>query len=93
MVGSARRPAANLPRSCRRGNPWAMVAPESTQRIRAGSRLVREWNGRTHIVTVEEEGFSYAGRNYRSLTAIARAITGAHWSGPRFFGLAGETGA
>jgi Protein of unknown function (DUF2924) len=69
------------------------VVPESTQRIRAGSRLVREWNGRTHIVTVEEEGFSYAGRNYRSLTAIARAITGAHWSGPRFFGLAGERGA
>jgi hypothetical protein len=63
------------------------IAPESTQRIRAGARLVREWNGRTHTVTVEEEGFSYAGRNYRSLSAIAREITGARWSGPRFFGL------
>jgi hypothetical protein len=66
----------------------AEVAPESAQRIRAGARLVREWNGRTHTVTVAEEGFTYAGRNYRSLSAIARQITGARWSGPRFFGLA-----
>jgi hypothetical protein len=64
------------------------IAPEGTQRIRAGARLVREWNGQTHTVTVEEEGFTYAGRNYRSLSAIAREITGARWSGPRFFGLA-----
>jgi hypothetical protein len=58
-----------------------------TQRIGSGARLVREWNGRTHTVTVEEEGFTYAGRNYRSLSAIAREITGARWSGPRFFRL------
>ena len=68
-------------------------SPEGTQRIRAGARLVREWNGRTHTVTVEEEGFTYAGRNYRSLSAIAREITGARWSGPRFFGLAPKKGA
>jgi hypothetical protein len=68
-------------------------APAYTQRIRAGARLVREWNGRTHTVTVEEEGFTYAGRNYRSLTAIAREITGARWSGPRFFGLPARKGA
>ena len=53
---------------------------------------MREWNGRTHTVTVEEDGFSYAGRNYRSLSAIARDITGARWSGPRFFGLTNKTG-
>lgn len=64
------------------------MAKNGAQRIRAGSRLVREWNGRTHTVTVEEEGFTYAGRNYRSLSAIAREIIGARWSGPRFFGLA-----
>lgn len=64
------------------------IAPEVAQQIRTGTRLVREWNSRTHTVTVKEEGFTYAGRNYRSLTAIAREITGAHWSGPRFFGLA-----
>ena len=49
---------------------------------------MREWHGRTYMVTATEEGFDYAGRTYRSLTKIARAITGAHWSGPRFFGLA-----
>jgi hypothetical protein len=64
------------------------IAPETTQKISPGARLVREWNGRTHTVTVQEEGFTYAARSYRSLTAIAREITGAHWSGPRFFGLA-----
>jgi hypothetical protein len=64
------------------------IAPEPAQKISRGARLVREWNGRTHTVTVQEEGFRYAGRSYRSLTAIAREITGAHWSGPRFFGLA-----
>jgi hypothetical protein len=69
------------------------IAPEGAQRIRAGARLVREWNGRTHTVTVAEEGFTYAGRNYRSLSAIARQITGARWSGPRFFGLAPKRGA
>lgn len=68
------------------------IVPEGAQKIRAGARLVREWNGRTHTVTVEEDGFSYAGRNYRSLSAIARAITGARWSGPRFFGLAAKRG-
>jgi hypothetical protein len=71
----------------------AELAKESAPRIRAGVRLVREWNGRTHAVTVEEDGFTYAGHNYRSLTAIAREITGARWSGPRFFGLTGKRGA
>jgi hypothetical protein len=71
----------------------AETATQGAQRIRAGARLVREWNGRTHTVTVEEEGFTYAGRNYQSLTAIAREITGARWSGPRFFGLAKKRGA
>jgi hypothetical protein len=62
-------------------------------KIRAGARLVREWNGRTHAVTVEEGGLTYAGRTYRSLSAIAREITGARWSGPRFFGLVSKRGA
>jgi Protein of unknown function (DUF2924) len=66
----------------------AEIAKGGAQQIRPGARLIREWNGRTHTVTVEEDGFSYAGKNYRSLSAIARHITGARWSGPRFFGLA-----
>ena len=69
------------------------IVVEGAREIRAGSRLMREWNGRTHIVTVEEEGFLYAGRRYRSLSAIARDITDARWSGPRFFGLARKSGA
>lgn len=53
----------------------------------AGARLLRDWNGRTHVVDVTKEGFVYEGRHHRSLSSIAREITGAHWSGPRFFGL------
>ena len=62
--------------------------------LRPGARLVREWHGRTHVVTVMDAGFDYAGTCHRSLTSIARLITGAHWSGPRFFGLGAgkETG-
>ena len=70
----------------------AAICTEGAQRIRAGARLVREWNGRTHTVRVEEDGFTYGGRSYRSLTAIARDITGARWSGPRFFGLVPKKG-
>jgi len=55
--------------------------------IRPGARIVREWRGRTHTVVVTEEGFEYARKTYSSLSKIAQAITGAHWSGPRFFGL------
>ena len=50
-------------------------------------RLVRDWHGRSHTVEVTDRGFLYAGRHYRSLSEVARAITGARWSGPRFFGL------
>jgi Protein of unknown function (DUF2924) len=55
--------------------------------LKPGTRLVREWHGRAHTVTVTEDGFEYAGTSYPSLTKIAKKITGAHWSGPRFFGL------
>ncbi len=52
-----------------------------------GTRLIREWGGRTHVVDVTETGVTYNGQPYRSLSEVARAITGARWSGPRFFGL------
>ena len=48
---------------------------------------MREWRGRTHTVVVTEDGFEHARKTYSSLSKIAQAITGAHWSGPRFFGL------
>jgi hypothetical protein len=63
------------------------IATPAQPRIKPGARLVREWHGRTHAVVVTEEGFEFEGKLYRSLTGIAREITGAAWSGPRFFGL------
>ena len=59
--------------------------------LKPGARLVREWNGRAHTVNVTEEGFEYGGRQFSSLTKIARTITGTRWSGPRFFGLEGNS--
>jgi hypothetical protein len=56
-------------------------------RLKPGTRLMRQWNGRMHSVLVTEEGFQFDGRTWNSLSAIAQRITGAHWSGPRFFGL------
>jgi hypothetical protein len=56
-----------------------------------GSKLVREWNGRRYEVTTLRDGFEYEGRKFRSLSAIAKAITGTHWSGRAFFGLAGRS--
>lgn len=55
--------------------------------LRPGVRLMREWNGETHVVDVVADGFLWRGSKYASLSAIARAITGSRWSGPRFFGL------
>jgi hypothetical protein len=54
---------------------------------RSGTILVREWQGTTHHVTVVDDGFLWDGRTYRSLSGIARAITGTNWNGPRFFGM------
>jgi hypothetical protein len=58
-----------------------------TPLLKPGTRLLREWQGRKYTVIVLEDGFEYEGERYLSLTQIARRITGAHWSGPRFFGL------
>jgi hypothetical protein len=60
--------------------------------LRPGARLVREWHGEMHEIVVLEDGYRWQGEHWRSLSAIARAITGTQWSGPRFFGLnkAGE---
>ena len=54
-----------------------------------GTRLVRDWHGTGYTVVVLDDGFEYDGRHWKSLTAIAKAITGTHWNGYRFFGLSG----
>ncbi|MHB8493490.1 MAG: DUF2924 domain-containing protein [Casimicrobiaceae bacterium] len=70
-----------------RGVRRAAAASVPTTVLAPGTRLLREWQGHTHHVTVLTQGFEYGGETYRSLTAIARHITGTPWSGPRFFGL------
>ncbi len=62
-------------------------------RLKPGTRLVRNWHGEPYTVLVLESGFQFQDRHYRSQSPIARDITGAAWSGPRFFGLKGQTDA
>lgn len=80
VLGGLSAGASRTLRSASRSSGGAAPIP-------AGSRLVREWNGRTHVVDITEEGYHWNGTVFRSLSAIAREITGEHWSGPRFFGL------
>lgn len=64
------------------------VKPETrSPALKPGGRLIREWNGTTHAVDVVDGGFLWNGQRFASLSPIASAITGARWSGPRFFGL------
>ena len=64
---------------------------DSTQKrtitLKPGARLLREWAGKSHEILVTEKGFVWRGKTWKSLSVIAREITGARWSGPRFFGL------
>ena len=68
-------------------SPQVAVAVPTRITVSPGARLIREWNGRTIAVHTTETGFMWEEREYRSLTQIAREATGAHWSGPRFFGI------
>ena len=61
--------------------------PVARVQVRPGTRLVRSWNGMTYSVLVTDDGFMLGARRFASLSHVARAITGAHWSGPRFFGV------
>lgn len=69
------------------GSPSTNATTRSPDRLSAGTRLVREWQGERKEVTVLSAGFEYAGKRYRSLSAIATEITGTKWNGPDFFGL------
>jgi hypothetical protein len=69
------------------------LAKTRAVRLKPGAKLVREWRGETHDVLVLEDGYQWRGRRWRSLSAIAREISGTHWSGPRFFGLRAKTEA
>ncbi len=71
-----------LNRQLRNWSAHAIVAS-----LKPGTRLLREWKGETHHVTVVHGGFVHDGQKYKSLTAVTRKITGLGWSGPLFFGL------
>ncbi len=66
--------------------------PSTRRHLSVGSQLMREWNGSTEIVDVTDEGFRWRGNDYRTLSAVAVAITGTKWSGPKFFGLVASLG-
>jgi len=65
----------------------AAIPTATTLKIKPGTRLVRAWGGEVHTVTALARGFDYAGKRYRSLSAIAKEITGTNWNGHLFFGL------
>ena len=85
-----RRHLEKLAASYRRDPDTKAAALKAPRRIKPGTRLLRQWNGKTHQVTVIEDGFEYEGERYKSLSVIARLITGTRWSGPLFFGLKGQ---
>lgn len=69
------------------GGSVSATAPAPPRRLAPGTRLYREWQGRTIAVEVTDQGFVWESKTWRSLSEIARHVTGAHWNGPRFFGL------
>ena len=86
------RAAGGAGRAARRRQHRHAAGPGSTDRPIAGTRLIREWQGVEHCVTVRDDGFEYQGRPYKSLSAVARAITGTRWNGWVFFGLKNQRG-
>lgn len=90
LAWHAQMEAAGLeafPSSSQQGGGQTKNPTPNSPVLSVGTRLLREWQGTTHEVRVLPQGFDYAGKTYKSLTAIARAITGTPWSGPAFFGV------
>jgi hypothetical protein len=84
LSAATRRHIADLAETLQRDGD---VTRSRVARLKPGAKLVREWRGEAQTVIVCEDGFEWKGRHWRSLSVIAREITGGHWSGPRFFGL------
>jgi hypothetical protein len=87
IASAYRRRLQRLAGAIEMGSKQALA---SRQSIKPGTRLVRQWQSRTHIVHVAERGYEYNGSGYDSLSEIARLITGTRRSGPLFFGLKGK---
>jgi hypothetical protein len=84
---STRRLLIRLANDARSGRP---LKSEPAAGAQPGTVLMREWHGVTHEVRVLDRGALYERKRYRSLSEVARVITGAHWNGPQFFGLRGK---
>jgi hypothetical protein len=84
LTASTRRLLERLGRDLEARSPTRVA---SRRKPAVGTTLLREWGGAPHRVTVLDDGVVYCGKRYRSLSEVARAITGTRWSGPRFFGL------
>src|ERR1700676_204096 len=87
LGGLRPEPQRQLRRIAREFKDTAEATIRARPELKPGSRLLREWQGRTYEVLVLDDGFSWQGTRYRSLSAIARQITSTAWSGPLFFGL------
>jgi hypothetical protein len=85
--GLSTRTRALLRKIAKQAETGGFTAADMPRYLRPGTRLVRAWKGVTHTVDVLEDGFAWNGERYRSLSAIARAISGTNWNGNTFFGL------
>lgn len=81
----------DLDRLARKQSTGQSLVPAGP-RLKTGAILVREWRGETHRVEVTGDGYRWRGEHHRNLSAIASAITGTRWNGPKFFGLRGGVG-
>jgi hypothetical protein len=84
LPATTKRHLAELTRNLQKDGD---IARSRITRVKPGARIMREWGGQAHTVIVLEDGFEWRGQRWRSLSVIAREITGVRWSGPRFFGL------
>ena len=87
LSNSARR---QLARHAQEFRSSGSISVSSSADLKPGTKLIREWQGRVHEVVIVEDGYVWSGKRYRSLSQIARIITGTRWSGPRFFGTRGS---
>jgi hypothetical protein len=90
LAASVQRKLERLAAAMNRGEPVRPLT--AIDRLSPGTTLERAWRGETHVVTVVADAFAYRGQRYRSLSQIARLITGTRWNGPAFFGLRSGNG-
>jgi hypothetical protein len=84
LSNSTKRRLREIAEAVRRGNPDAAGI---ARQIRPGTQMIRQWRDETHIVTAISQGFEWKGQRYKSLSAVAKEITGTNWNGYAFFGI------